>query len=358
MKLNVLPADQLTPEHIASWARLHADNPTLASAYFHPAFTQAVAAVRRDVEVGVMEEAGTIVGFFPFQRGRLGIAKPVGGIVSDFQGVIAEPDLVFDPRELLLGCCLNAWDFDHMLVSQAPFTPFHAHHYGSPLINVTNGFEAYKEERRKAGSKHIQKLGTLWRKIEREIGPLRFEAHTTSADALDTTLRWKSAQYRSTGVLDLFRLHPWAGELLARLQQTQEDSFAGMISTLHAGDQLIATHAGMRSRTAWHYWFPAYDEKFHPYSPGLLLLLHIIEHAPKLGLKRIDLGKGDSFYKERFMNGSLPLADGRVERPSWVTMCRGSWRGLSRWARGSPPAQLLRRWKHRKDKPASTPEET
>ena len=56
---------------------------------FGPEFTQAVAAVRGDVEVGVLEERGEPVGFFPFQRSRRNVARPVGGKMSDFQGLIA-----------------------------------------------------------------------------------------------------------------------------------------------------------------------------------------------------------------------------------------------------------------------------
>ena len=30
----------------------------------------------------------------------------------------------------------------------------------------------------------------------------------------------------------------------------------------NGGERLVAAHLGMRSRTVWHYWFPAYDPAF------------------------------------------------------------------------------------------------
>ena len=79
MNIRLIPAEQLTPEHVAAWADIQRAEAALDSPYFRPEFTQAVAAVRGDVEVGVLEEGGEPVGFFPFQRGRGNVARPVGG---------------------------------------------------------------------------------------------------------------------------------------------------------------------------------------------------------------------------------------------------------------------------------------
>ena len=44
-----------------------AQNPQLDNPFFRPEFTQAVAAVRDDVEVAVLEIQQQPVGFFPYQ---------------------------------------------------------------------------------------------------------------------------------------------------------------------------------------------------------------------------------------------------------------------------------------------------
>jgi CelD/BcsL family acetyltransferase involved in cellulose biosynthesis len=64
------------------------------------------------------------------------------------------------------------------------------------------------------------------------------------------------------------------------------------------------------------------------YSPGLILLLKMAEHAPSLGVRTIDLGKGMSLYKKRLMNASIPLAHGSVELPSWRSIRRHARRKL------------------------------
>src|SRR4030095_7972739 len=86
----------------------------------------------------------------------------------------------------------------------------------------------------------------------------------------------------------------------------------------------------MHSRFIWHYWFPAYDPQFARYSPGLILLLKMAEHAPHIGLRTIDLGTGLTLYKRRLMNASISVAEGSVERASLLSFLRGTRRKAKR----------------------------
>src|SRR5262249_34318420 len=158
----------------------------------------------------------------------------------------------------------------------------------------------------------IKKTYSLMRRIEREVGPLRFVTESNDLTSLATVLVWKSEQYRRSSSTDLFK-PGWIREAVNRILETRVDAFAGVLSLLYAGDWLIAGHFGMRSRRVWHYWFPAYDPEAARYSPGLMLLLKMAEHAPVVRTATIDLGKGMSLYKERLMNSSLLLASGRLE---------------------------------------------
>jgi CelD/BcsL family acetyltransferase involved in cellulose biosynthesis len=114
-----------------------------------------------------------------------------------------------------------------------------------------------------------------------------------------------------------------------------------MLSLLYAGERLVAGHFGMRGQSVWHYWFPAYDPKMAKYSPGLILLLKMAEHAPSLGVRTIDLGKGMSLYKQRLMNASVPLASGRVESP-WRSIRRQMRRNLRSLVANSPLGKPVR----------------
>jgi len=335
MKITCIPGKSLLAEHAAIWANFQQADEALASPYFRPEFTQIVAGMRDDAFVGVLEDADGIAGFFPFQKAGGGIGKPVGGTLSDYQGVIARSGLVYDPPTLVRACGLKIWDFDHLLVSQAAFARWHRRRDSSPMLDLAHGYEAYAQERRQAGSEQIKKIGNMIRRIEREVGPLRFEAHSPDPAALATTLKWKSEQYLRSGAEDLFS-QTWVRDVVSRIMMTQGEHFAGMLSLLYAGDRLIAGHAGMRSRTAWHYWFPSFDTEFEKYSPGTILLLKMAEHAEPIGIHTIDLGKGPSPYKQRLMSREVALAEGSVELLCFGAVSRSLRRGARALITRSP----------------------
>ena len=161
MKITVIPGRRLTPEHARVWSALQATVQALSSPLLHPEFTVAVAAVRDDVRVGILEQGGRVVGFFPHQRGRLCIGEPVGGWLNDVQGVIAEPGVDWDGVQLMRGCGLAVWKYDRLLASQEPFAPFHVSHPVSEFIDVSRGYEAYLAEKRQGGS--IPRTCNSWR---------------------------------------------------------------------------------------------------------------------------------------------------------------------------------------------------
>jgi CelD/BcsL family acetyltransferase involved in cellulose biosynthesis len=99
---------------------------------------------------------------------------------------------------------------------------------------------------------------------------------------------------------------------MANLTQTNEPDFGGLLTVLRAGNQPVALHLGLRSRTVWHYWTTAYEIAFARYSPGLVMLVEMIKSAESMGFKAIDLGKGDLRYKRRLRNFEVPLAEGTV----------------------------------------------
>lgn len=320
MKTTIIPGKSLTPEHLLLWSHFQQSNAALASPYFCPEFTSAVAAVRDDVWIGILKEAGEIVGFFPFQRGKLPIGQPVGYGLCDYQGLIVKPGVDWDATELLRGCGLKIWNFDNLIASQLPFQRFHKHKTESLIIDLSNGYEAYENEQ-KANSDWIQQTNRKKRKFEREVGKLRFETHVADASLLRLLMRWKSEQYARLGTFDRFEID-WIVRLIERLHATQSETFAGIFSVLYVGDEVAALHFGMRSASVWHVWFPTYNPEFQKYSPGLILMLKMVQAAESQGIQIIDLGKGDEGYKQRVMNGTVPLAEGSVEIPSLISTAR------------------------------------
>ena len=320
MEVRRIHAEELTSRHLAVWSDLQRTHAHLASPFFRPEFIQAVSAARGDVYVGVIQEGGRPVGFFPFQLEAPSIAGPVGDTMNDCHGVIAEPGLRFDVKTLLRSCELAIWDFHSVPRAQEPFEPFHRTALESPLLDLSGGYAAYLAD--KKGST-ITTLMRKARKIEREVGPLRFSADVEDEATLRRLMQWKSQQYERTGAQDLFAAG-WPRRAVAWIFANRCDAFAGMLSVLHAGDQVVAMHFGIRSSRVWHWWFPVYDPRYAAYSPGLLLLLKMAESAESLGLDTIDLGCNENriSYKHRLMNGSVPLWAGSVELSSRQTAAR------------------------------------
>ena len=341
LKITVLPATDLTESHWRRWGEIQKDNPELDSPYFRPEFARIVGSLRPDAFVAVLGSLADPRGFFPFQRRRFGFGSPLGSRLSDFHGVIATRDATFDAPELMRACRLSSWDFHALPASQAAFAPLADRTLESHFIDARRGLEGYEEALRRLSSSQAQRLRSWRRKAEKEFKKIEFVPHVTDLRVLETLLEWKSRQYRETGTVDNWSIG-WMRDLVLRIHAQQGDEFAGQLSALYFDGELAAVHMGMRSRDAWHWWFPRFDDRFEDFRPGLLLLSRIVEHAPQLGVKRIDLGYGDEVYKLRFRTGAIPMAEGRVEMAS-IPMAVRRWReGLESWVRRSPLLSLAR----------------
>ena len=315
MKYYAIPAREMTSLHIARWTEIHKMYPLYASPYFHPGFTLAAAAVRNETFVGIIENKGVCEGFFPFHRSRGGIARPIGLGLSDYHGVVISPDLDWSAEELMRGCRLKRWEFDHLLAAQKQFLPYHEKVYESPVIDVSEGFVTFQDQLDKAGRKQFKESQRKQRKLQEQVGPTSFSLHSEKKDILRTLMQWKSEQCRRTGTVDYFSLK-WCVKFIDLLHSSGEDDFGGMLSCLYTGDTLAAVHFSLYTEKVWHSWFPAYNHELEEYSPGSILLFEIIREASERGIAYIDLGKGISLYKKRVMTGSIHVAEGCASIPS------------------------------------------
>lgn len=349
LKIHVVHAGELTPAELRLWSGLARLDGGLDSPFFAPEYVRAVAAARRDVEVALLEDGHTLAGFFPFQRGWCSLGAPVGLKLSDLQGVVVHPEVGWTAEQLLRGCGLRSWHFDHLLADQAPFTAFHHNLAAAPCIDLRAGFAAWQEECRLKRSRLLSQVLRKERKLAREVGPIRFVARCPDAAVFATLLAWKAQRRRQTGTPNVLD-YPWAVRVLDQVRAVETDDFAGMLSALYAGDELCAVHLGMRSRSVLHYWFPAFNPRFEHYSAGLILLVELTRTAAALGIARIDLGKGAERYKESLMTSALPLAEGAATLSPIQRWVDGAWYGARRLLRSSrvnafarAPKRALRR---------------
>lgn len=307
--IRAVPAARLTPHQIDTWASLQEADPRVASPFFRPEFTLAVAAVCEHTEVAVVDVDGEPAGFLPFQRVEPHVAKPVGGCLSDYQGMVGRPDLAWDPIQLLRDCDLVSFYFDHLLTSQEPVQPHHYRPALSPQVNLSQGFEAYLKE---VKTNTWQQMPRRARKLAAAHGPLRLDLNCQDPAVRDTLIAWKIAQYERTDGRNIFEFE-WTRGLLERIVAHQSDGFSGQLVALFAGDDLVAAEFGMRSHGTYHSWIGTYNDKFFNASPGLMLLYQLASCAHEHGINIIDLGKGNEPYKQRIANGSLRIAEGCID---------------------------------------------
>ncbi len=327
----------LTGADWSLWLEIQATSRTYESPYFRPEFTRAVAEVRADVEVVVIADGEQALGYFPFQRGKLNLGRPIGGKMSDYHGPILRPAAQLDPLDLLTASRLASWDFDHLMTATSAFEPYVTLRDKSPQMDLAGGFAAYAQGRREAGSDAVHRQGQKIRKLAREVGPLQFVFDADDEEAYAVLLNWKSEQYSRTGLTDVFSF-AWTRSLLDKLRAHRGREFSAPLSILRTGDKLVAACLSLRSRDVLHSWFTAYNPELASYSPGMSLFVRMAEEAEQLGLRTIDLGRGEERYKWSLASGSVEVCEGSVSRRSLGTLLRSGWRQTRDWVNRSPLA--------------------
>lgn len=314
-KVSVVRPGDLGSGELERWRELQAADPLLQNAFLSPEFTLAVARVRGDVRVAVLEEEGSIVGFLPYQLGRFGAGRPIGASVCDRQALVCAGGLQWNARDLLRACRLSSLEFDHLLPTQVPFQPYHVAEASSYVMDLGAGYSAYLEERLRSSRKSLRLAFTKQRNLESDVGEVEFEVRSRDPQDLHTLMRWKSAQLRRSGWPDRFA-QDWVRRLVLELFESDAPGCTGMLSVLRAGGRPVACVYGLRSDPLLSLWFPAYDPEFSRYSPGLILHLRTAEAVARLGVREMDLGKGHEWYKDKLKTRDVNLAEAWISRAS------------------------------------------
>jgi CelD/BcsL family acetyltransferase involved in cellulose biosynthesis len=324
----VIRPDQLRDDEIAAWEDLCDAHQHLHSPFFSPHYAMAVASVKPGVRVCILRRGRKIVGFFPFQYRSsasqlLGSAERVGAEMTDYFGVIAEPDVRVAQEDLLRLAGLRYLYFTHLDETQSSYG-LHGEQPESGLFLKLEGHEDYwNGEVRQRNPKLYAETNRLERVAEKTYGPLRFCFREEAwQEPLELLIQNKRRQYAQTCSNDALA-QPWHRNLLAQLAATRGRTCTGVLSTLYAGDTWLASHMGLHSGQVFHYWFPVYNTEMKRFSPGRLLEKWIIQHAPGLGLRLLDHGAGDTQRKRQLTNSEHLYYRGDWHRPGVRgTACR------------------------------------
>lgn len=311
MKISVVRPLDLGESEVKRWRDLQLAGPDLGNPFLAPEFTLGVGLFRDDVHVAVVEDGPDVAAFFPFQRGPLGVGHPVGFGLTDLQGIIAPADLDLDARALLRACRVGVWDFDHLLAAQVMFRPFHTVHRVEPVMELGDGFAAFDAHLKATAPKTHKTIRYKERKLGRDVGELRYEFDSRATADLKRLTDWKSDQYNRTGRTDRFA-RPWIVRLVRHFHETG----FGVLSVLWAGDEPVSAHFGLRNGNVMAGWFPAYDTRFGKYSPGMIGHLRLAQGCAENGIDEIAMGRGGKEFKEGFKGREIPIAEGRIARPT------------------------------------------
>lgn len=307
----LLEPSELDEDLFVLWKQFCNGNPLYQSPFYRPQFTQAVAQARADARIAVLERGGDVVGFLPFHLTRSGTGKPIGGHINDYHGPILAPEVEISAQALIEAAGISAYDYNHLPVAFTALATG-AHTFSiSPQMDLSGGYEAYVARRDSGWTKAQREVRRRQRKTEAEIGPIRFTFHDPSGPVYNRHMEMKNAQYARMG-LRMTLGTGWVAEVLDRLRHTQEPDFAGVMSTLHAGDRLIAAHFGIRSANVLHWWFPSYDLAAYKLGPGINLVNQCAMGMNDRGLSLIDFGKGDEDFKLHFADRHVRLCEGSI----------------------------------------------
>lgn len=314
MRSRVLFASELTPDLLGLWKSFCESDPLYQSPFYWPQFTQVVSQTRSDVRIAVLEERGDVVGFLPFHLARSGVGKPIGGQLNDYQGPIIRHGARVTPELLLTAAGISTYDYNHLPTSFEGLSN-EAHSFSiSPQMELSGGYDAFVARKDSGWAKAKREIRRRYRKTEKEIGPIRLTFNNADEAAFRKHIEMKNSLYVRAGTR--FRIgSDWIGDVLARLSHCAEPEFSGVMTTLHAGDRLLAAHFGLKTKSVWHWWFPSYDLEAYKLGPGINLVDQCAMVAEEHGISLIDFGRGDGAFKLLFADQYVDLCEGAITRP-------------------------------------------
>lgn len=303
---------------LGSWAELLGRKGQYPSPFLAPEFSSAMNRVSGNVFVAFLARGGNPA-FLPFQRRSLmpSIGGKVGGRMSDICEVIGDRE--FREEEILAATGLSVFCFDHWLQPGCPIPKQRTVETSGTMVSFDNA-EEYFANLQKLDRKFVNEVHRLEGQLADKSGPLRFEWQSLRPQAeLERLIAEKRRQYAETNVPDAFSGR-WPGALLQTLLETRSKDFEAVMSTIHCGDDWIASHYGLRYRNVLHIWFPVYNADFRRFGPGHILLFKIFKQASALGVTQFDFGAGMAAYKKKYRGSEYFLAKGKLEKANLTAL--------------------------------------
>ena len=146
-----------------------------------------------------------------------------------------------------------------------------------------------------------------------ELGTLRFNVAESRDEAVfwtETMIAQKRIRYAFLGIRDQFE-NPENSDFYLR-SLMERSTHPPHVSALTLDDKILAVHWGEVYSGRFYYLMPSHDPHWERYSPGRLLLEHLIEWSFKEQLDVFDFTSGAETYKFDWTDKGISLYEFKV----------------------------------------------
>lgn len=202
-----------------------------------------------------------------------------------------------------------------------PWMPEKVHDLANPMVQLPGAgkrisafatalpatFESYLTRKRKK----IHQDTLRQHKRLSEVAPVSIERVQDPGEiarTVEVMLAQKARRFPETASEADDRRYRMRRDFYTRIGRMKTDRIEGHVSRLRVADDIVATHVGVRHDKRFYYIMPSFDaEKWGKYSPGRMLMEHLIQESIENGLEAFDLTIGDEGYKKDWVDSELAL---------------------------------------------------
>jgi len=166
------------------------------------------------------------------------------------------------------------------------------------------------EEFQKGLNSRIKSDSRRQRKRLAERGKLHFENMAPKSEkskmAIETFFKQKRSRFQATGARDTLSF-PSSKRFYSDIFHDLGAGNKVIFSVLWLNENIIATHLGAVDHERFYFLMPTFSPEWENYSPGRLILEHLIQWSIEQGLKVFDFTVGEEEYKKAWCNLELKL---------------------------------------------------
>ena len=275
----------------------------------------------------VIRKNDSVIGIFPLvirTVGNVRVLEWLGGLQSDFHGPLLAPDSDLFSRHSFLEVwsrilstvnpvdCLRLQRLQPLISGKPnPFVHFldSQPHDDNFVLTINSDWDTYLASQ--FGGRSRRTMRRKRRKLE-ALGALEFKVLTEAEDhiaPMNALFGMKHQRANRTGISDLFKdsrvreFYRMAGPVGPRTQTH--------LSQITVGDRMIAVHWGLIHDRTFYFILPTFDVDFSRFSPGQILIEHLIKWCLENGIETMDFTIGPEAYKSDWCNFRYDLHEHR-----------------------------------------------